>query len=258
VDDDIAEAQIAVMARFFIPSERIRNKRGTMVGAELEHLRKVLRLRPGDLLRVFDDAGWEHEAVIRGFNADQGEIEILQSHRAERESSLNVSLAVGLTKGEKIDLVVEKATELGVYTIVPFVSAYTVPKLDERKIDKRTQRWEKIALSAAKQCGRVRIPKIFPLCEFRELITQPRTAVLKLLFLEREGRQTLNQLHQIERDVREVLLVVGPEGGFSLEEVEQAQEHGFRSIALGRRILRAETAAVTATALVQFLWGDLG
>jgi 16S rRNA (uracil1498-N3)-methyltransferase len=258
VDDDFAEAQIAVMARFFIPSERIRNKRGTMIGEELEHLRKVLRLRPGDLLRVFDDAGWEHEAVIRGFTADQGEIEILESYRAERESALNVSLAVGLTKGEKMDLVVEKATELGIYTIIPFVSAYTVPKLDERKIDKRANRWEKIALSAAKQCGRTRIPKILSLCEFRELITRARTDVLKLLFWEREGRQTLKELRQIEREVREVLLVVGPEGGFSLEEIEKAQENGFHSIALGRRILRAETAAVTAMALVQFLWGDLG
>ena len=258
MDDHFAEAQIAVMARFFIPNERIRNKRGTMLGEELEHMRKVLRLRPGDFLRVFDDAGWEHEAVIRGFSADQGEIEILESYRAERESFLNVSLAVALTKGEKMDLVIEKATELGVYTILPFVSAYTVPKLDERKIKKRADRWQKIALSAAKQSGRTRIPKIGLLCEFPELITQPGADVLKLLFYEREGRQTLKQLHPIERDVREVLLVVGPEGGFSLEEVEQAQEHGFRSIALGRRILRAETAAVTAMALVQFLWGDLG
>lgn len=256
--DAFAAAKIDAMARFFLPSDRIRNKRGTIVGAELEHLRKVMRLRPGDLITVFDDAGWVHEAIIRGFSGDKGEIEITKSHQTEYESPLNVSLAVGLTKGEKMDLVVEKATELGVYTIVPFVSAYTVPKLDERKIERRTGRWAKIALSAAKQCGRTRIPKILSLCEFRDVVTEAQTDLLKLLCWEREGHQTLKQVHVIEPNVREVLLIIGPEGGFNFEEVELAKEHGFRSVALGRRILRAETAAVAAMSLVQFLWGDLG
>jgi 16S rRNA (uracil1498-N3)-methyltransferase len=256
--DALAETKINIMARFYIPSERIRDQRGTLVGGELEHLRKVLRLGPGDFLTVFDDAGWEHAAVIRGFSADEGEIEILKSYQAERESALKTWLAVGLTKGEKMDLVVEKATELGVHAIIPFVSAYTVPKLDERKMVKRVERWDKIALSAAKQCGRTRVPKIFPLCHFGEWATQPGRDMLKLLFWEGERHQSLKQLHEIERDVREVLLVVGPEGGFSPEEVATAQKHDFHTIQLGRRTLRAETAAVTAMSLVQFLWGDLG
>jgi 16S rRNA (uracil1498-N3)-methyltransferase len=246
------------MARFFLPRERIQDKRGTIVGEELAHLRRVLRLSPGDRLTVFDDAGWEHEAVIRSCSAEQGDIDILRSFQSERESPLQITLALGLTKGEKMDFVVEKVTELGTQTLVPFVSTYTVPKLNERKIEKRTERWERIAVSAAKQSGRARIPKILPLCEFSELMSQPWTGTLKLLFWEREAQRTLKELHESEPKEEKILLVIGPEGGFSFEEVDAAQKHGFKSVGLGRRILRAETAAITATSLVQFLWGDLG
>jgi 16S rRNA (uracil1498-N3)-methyltransferase len=246
------------MARFFLPKERIEGRRGTVVGDELAHLRKVLRLEPGDRFIVFDDTGWEHEAVVRSFSAHRGDIEILRSYQPERESALQITLAVGLTKGEKMDFVVEKATELGVLNIVPFISTYTVPRLDDRKAQARTERWKKIAISAAKQCGRTRLPTVCTLCEFQEFVGQPRDDMLKLFFWEREGQQTLKQVHDSQPDARAVLLIIGPEGGFSVEEADVAQRHGFRSVRLGPRILRAETAAVTALSLVQFLWGDLG
>jgi 16S rRNA (uracil1498-N3)-methyltransferase len=246
------------MARFFLPKERIEGRRGTVVGDELAHLRKVLRLEPGDRFIVFDDTGWEHEAVVRSFSAHRGDIEILRSYQPERESALQITLAVGLTKGEKMDFVVEKATELGVLNIVPFISTYTVPRLDDRKTQARTERWKKIAISAAKQSGRTRLPTVCTLCEFQEFVGQPRDDMLKLFFWEREGQQTLKQVHDSQPDARAVLLIIGPEGGFSVEEADVAQRHGFRSVRLGPRILRAETAAVTALSLVQFLWGDLG
>lgn len=246
------------MARFFLPQQRIQDQRGTIVGPELAHLRKVLRLRPGDHLTVFDDRGWEHEAVIRSFSCDQGNIDILRSYRPERESSLQITLALGLSKGEKPDFVVEKATELGVQTIVPFISSYTVPKLDDRRIEARAERWHRIALSAAKQCGRTFVPKILKLRDFRELVIQPWTDRLKLLFWEREGLLTLKQVYERERDVESVLLMIGPEGGFSTEEAEQARQHGFDTVRLGRRVLRSETAALAALSVVQALWGDMG
>jgi 16S rRNA (uracil1498-N3)-methyltransferase len=246
------------MARFFLPKERIQDRRRTVVGDELVHLRKVLRLEPGDRFIVFDDTGWEHEAVVRSFSAHRGDIEILRSYQPERESALQITLAVGLTKGEKMDFVVEKATELGVLNIVPFISTYTVPRLDDRKAQARTERWKKIAVSAAKQSGRTRLPTVCTLCEFQEFVGQPRDDMLKLFFWEREGQQTLKQVHDSQPDARAVLLIIGPEGGFSVEEADVAQRHEFRSVQLGPRILRAETAAVTALSLVQFLWGDLG
>ena len=245
------------MARFFVPKKNLRDHRGVVEGQELAHLRRVLRLVPGDRVTVFDDSGWEHDAVIRKLSSEQGEIEILRSYEAGRESALEMTLAVGLTKGEKMDFVVEKATELGVQTIVPFTSAFSVPKLDAKKIAARTARWQKIALSAVKQCGRTRVPEILPLCDFEALIGAERAETLKLFFWEKEQQQSLRHAHEKNADTKSVLLVVGPEGGFTAEEAELARARGFEPIHLGRRILRAETAAVTALSLVQFLWGDL-
>jgi len=246
------------MARFFLPRERIQDQRGTVIGEELSHLRKVLRLAPGDHVTVFDDTGWEHEAVVRSFSADRGDIDILRSCRPDRESSLQITLALALTKGEKMDWVVEKATELGVQTFVPFVSSYTVPKLDDRKMATRIGRWQRIALSAVKQCGRTAVPRILTLCELREIVEQPGTDTLKLFFWERENHLTLKQIYKTKPDSRALLLVVGPEGGFSATEAEDARQHGFELVRLGRRILRAETAALAAVTVVQFLWGDMG
>jgi 16S rRNA (uracil1498-N3)-methyltransferase len=246
------------MARFFLPKERIQDQCGTIIGEELAHLRRVLRLGPGDQLTVFDDTGWEHEAIIRSFSADRGDVDILRSYRPERESSLQITLALGLTKGEKMDFVIEKATELGVQTLVPFISSYTVPKLNDRKIETRSERWQRIALSASKQSGRTLVPKVLTICEFRELVRQPWTDILKILCWEREGHLTLKQLYETDRNVRAILLVIGPEGGFSSEEADKARQTGFKSVQLGRRILRSETAALAALSVVQFLWGDMG
>ena len=245
------------MARFFVPKKKLRGNCGVIEGQELAHLRKVLRLLPGDHITVFDDSGWEHEAIIRRLSADQGEIEIIKSGEAGRESPLQLTLGIGLTKGEKIDFVVEKATELGVQTIAPFTSAFSVPKFDARKIAARTARWEKIALSATKQCGRTRVPEILPLCEFESWVKRDWGETLKLLFWENERHQSLHEAHEKYLHKKSLLLAIGPEGGFAAQEADLAQSNGFEPIQIGRRILRAETAAVSALSLVQFLWGDL-
>jgi 16S rRNA (uracil1498-N3)-methyltransferase len=244
------------MARFFVPKESLGDQRGVIDGPELLHLRKVLRLVVGDRITVFDDAGWEHEAVIRALSAEQGEIEIVSSYRPARESDVRIILGVGLTKGEKMDFVVEKATELGAQAIVPCSSEYSVPKLDERKITSRTTRWEKIALAAVKQCGRTRLPEVLPLCHFEALVSGDWDYALKLFFWEKESARSLRTAREKRGDAKAVLLVVGPEGGFSAAEAALAQAHGFESVRLGPRILRAETAAIAALSLVQFLWGD--
>jgi 16S rRNA (uracil1498-N3)-methyltransferase len=245
------------MARFFLPKEKIHGSRGVIDGQELAHLGRVLRLRAGDSVTVFDDSGWEHDAVIESVSAAQGELKILRSYETARESALPITLAIGLTKGEKIEFVVEKATELGVQKIVPFTSEYAVPKLDAEKIAKRTERWQKIAVSAAKQCGRTRVPEILPLCDFHEFISRPWPGTLKLIFWEKETDQSLQQVYDSHPESRALLLAVGPEGGFTVEEVAAARSQNFAPVQIGRRILRAETAALAALALVQYLWGDL-
>jgi 16S rRNA (uracil1498-N3)-methyltransferase len=245
------------MARFFLPTRQIEDHRATITGVELDHLRRVLRLRPEDRVVVFDDAGCEHEGIIRSLSEDRGEIEIIRSYQVNNESPLKTTLALGLTKGEKMDWVVEKATELGVHTVVPFLSDYTVPKLNERKIAQRSERWQKIALSAAKQCGRVRIPEIMALTGFRDLLAQVSREKLRLLFWEKECQHGLVELKETRTSIGEVVVMIGPEGGFSAQEAALALEHGFKPVRLGPRILRAETAAVAALSAVQVLWGDL-
>jgi 16S rRNA (uracil1498-N3)-methyltransferase len=245
------------MARFFVRKENIQATSATLAGQELEHLRRVLRLSTGDVVTLFDDTGWEHEAVIRSLHADRGELEIRHSYDAGRESPLALTLALGLTKGEKMDFVVEKATELGVASILPFTSSFTVPKLDDKKIANRTERWQKIAQSAAKQCGRTQVPEILPLCDFRHMVEGAGASRLKLLFWEKETVRSLRQVHEANANATAILVAVGPEGGLSSAEAQLAAAQDFHSIHLGRRILRAETAAVTALSLVQFLWGDL-
>jgi 16S rRNA (uracil1498-N3)-methyltransferase len=245
------------MARFFLPARQIEGRRATITGVELNHLRRVLRLRPQDRVVVFDDAGCEHEGIIRSLSEDRGEIDIIRSYQVNNESPLKTTLALGLTKGEKMDWVVEKATELGVHTVVPFVSSYTIPKLNERKMAQRSERWQKIALSAAKQCGRVRIPEIMALTDFRDLLEPVWRDALRLLFWEKECQRGLFELKETRTSIGEVVLMIGPEGGFSAPEAALALEHGFKPVRLGPRILRAETAAVAALSAVQLLWGDL-
>lgn len=246
------------MARFFVSGKDLREKRGRVSGEELAHMRRVLRLRPGDRVTLFDDQGWEHEGVIRAYTDEIGEVEIFISFRPERESPLEVTLAQALGKGEKMDWVVEKATELGARRIAPFFSSRTVPKLDREKLERRKSRWEKIALAAAKQSGRSRIPEILPASDFADLIGRSWECQLKLFFWEGESGQKLAQIRRERGRLDSVLLVIGPEGGFGPEEASQAKRCGFQPVSLGRRILRTETAALAALSIVQCLWGDIG
>jgi 16S rRNA (uracil1498-N3)-methyltransferase len=196
------------------------------------------------------------EAVIRSLSAQAAEIDVFDRFKPSG-NRFTTYLGGRSDQRRKDGLRRREATELGVHAIAPFVSAYTVPMLDRRKIEKRGERWQRIALAAAKQCGRTRIPEILPLSNFEDLIEQT-SGSLNLLFWEKEAGQTLKQVHVVDPDARSILLVIGAEGGLSDQEAGLAQRHGFKPIRLGRRILRAETAAVAATSLVQFLWGDLG
>jgi 16S rRNA (uracil1498-N3)-methyltransferase len=245
------------MARFFLPARQIEGHQATITGVELNHLRRVLRLRTGDCVVLFDDADCEHEGIIRSLSEDRGEIEIIRSYQVNNESPLKTILALGLTKGEKMDWVVEKATELGVHSVIPFVSSYTIPKLDEKKVAQRSERWQKIALSAAKQCGRVRIPEIVAVTAFRDLVEPVSSDALRLLFWEKECEQGLSELKERRTSIAEVVVMIGPEGGFSSHEAALAVDQGFTAVRLGPRILRAETAALAALSAVQLLWGDL-
>jgi 16S rRNA (uracil1498-N3)-methyltransferase len=228
-----------------------------IVGSPLRHLR-TLRLRPGERVVLFDDDGAEHEVELSRVADRAAEGVIVATRRPNREAAFELVLAPALLKGDRMDLVVEKATELGVAAIMPFVCRRTVPQLGADASRRRAERWRRIALAAAKQCGRTSVPEINEAVDFAEMVRVAESPALKIFFWEGEQTLGLNALSERTPRPGAVFLAVGPEGGFAPEEVELATASGFHSVGLGRRVLRTETAAIVAVALAQLLWGDLG
>jgi 16S rRNA (uracil1498-N3)-methyltransferase len=239
---------------------------------ESRHLRDVLRLRAGDEAYVFDGEGREFACVVVEAGGRGAGARLDVRERAEPpspESPLALTLAVALLKGEKFDLVVQKATELGVVRVVPVMSKRAdVRPRDERDTVKRVERWRRLALEASKQSGRARVPVVESPIMFDALVArEPRGDESRILFAERGG-VSLNSLAAAdshnslaaETAARRVSFValVGPEGGWDDEELAHAREYGWTIITLGGRTLRAETAAITVCTLLQHLFGDLG
>jgi 16S rRNA (uracil1498-N3)-methyltransferase len=228
----------------------------TLTGDEARHLREVLRLKKGDAVFVFNGAGREFRCIVENARRDSAELRIdSELQPAKPESHLQLKLGVALLKGEKFDLVVQKATELGVQQIVPVTTRHADIHLrDESDANKRVARWQRIALEAAKQSGRAVVPEVSTPISFDAFLEGTKDAELCLMFSERGG----GGLWLISgRAPRSVAALVGSEGGWSDEEIERARESEFHVITLGGRILRAETAAIAATALLQHLFGDL-
>jgi len=234
------------MLRLFVPRAAAEAPRVRIAGAPLRHLR-TLRLGPGARLVLFDELGSEHEVELSRVAARAAEGVIVATRRPNREGALDLVLAPALLNGTKMDLVIEKATELGVRRIVPVASRHAIATAG------RTDRWQRIAIAAAKQSGRTQVPTVDAPCSLAELVRQPWPG-LRLLAWEAERDRSLTTL---PTRALAVVVVVGPEGGLTAEEVEDARAHGFVTIRLAPRILRAETAAVAAVTLCQHRWGDL-
>jgi 16S rRNA (uracil1498-N3)-methyltransferase len=232
--------------RLFVPRAQAEGPRVRITGAELRHLR-TLRLGPGERLVVFDEHGDEHEVRLQRLGGREAEATILSTHRPARESCLDLTLAPALLKGAKMDLVVEKATELGVRRVAPVLARHAVGQ------GVRVDRWRRIAVAAAKQCGRTDVPAVDAPVPLGDLVRRPWPG-LRLLAWEGERDVPLAALPAA---AAAVVVVVGPEGGFAEAEVADARAHGFTTVTLAPRVLRAETAAITAAALCQHRWGDL-
>ncbi|MEB2285891.1 MAG: 16S rRNA (uracil(1498)-N(3))-methyltransferase [Myxococcales bacterium] len=243
------------MPRFFVPQRDIADGKARLQGGEFRHLQRVLRLREGDSVTVFDDAGGEHEGVIVSMSPRVATVRITASTAAGRESPLAVTLYQGVPKGRKMDLIVEKATELGVVAIIPFVSAFATASI--AAAESKRERWQRIALAAAKQSGRTRIPEIGAALTFPEVVSAAAAMDRGLLFFENAGAVALPVPGGGDATAATAAVIVGPEGGFSSEEASRALNAGLAICSLGPRILRTETAAIVALALVQACFGDL-
>jgi 16S rRNA (uracil1498-N3)-methyltransferase len=226
----------------------------TLGSDEARHLRDVLRLKAGDEVYVFDGRGREFRCAVLTSRRDAAELRIeAEVDPAKPESHLQLNLCVALLKGEKFDLVAQKATELGVKKIIPLLTRFADIRLhDAADATKRLARWQRIALEAAKQSGRAFVPEISLPVDFETALDVDGLGVM---FAERNG-ESFEHLTR-ETAPQSVTALVGSEGGWSDEEIEAAKARNFHVITLGGRILRAETAAITVTALLQHLFGDL-
>jgi 16S rRNA (uracil1498-N3)-methyltransferase len=243
--------------RFYAPPSAFKQNTVTLVEDEARHLREVLRLKTGDEVYVFNGAGKEFLSRIEEARRDTASLEVIREVEPARpESHLQLTLATALLKGEKFDLVVQKATELGVNQIVPVITRHADIRLrDESDAAKRVKRWQRIAMEAAKQSGRAVVPNVKDPVKFEELITTDQQNN-GLLFAERDGQSLATVAHSLSKS-QSLTALVGSEGGWSDQEIQAARESGWHIVTLGGRTLRAETAAIAVTALIQHIWGDL-
>jgi 16S rRNA (uracil1498-N3)-methyltransferase len=235
--------------RFLIQTTAAVGDRIALPHDEAKHAR-VRRLRPGEEVALFDGAGGSYLARIAAVARGTVTVEVTAVRPPrEHESPLDVTLAIALLKSDRIEWLIEKASELGVTRLQPFASTHALG----RPSPARQARWQQIAAAAAKQCGRSVVPQIAATVDFAALLRQPCSA--RLLLAERGGTDDLQRLELAA--VTSMQLIIGPEGGFTDTELDTARAAGCRLVDLGARILRAETAALAALAVVQARWGDL-
>jgi len=246
---------------FFVPPAQIKEQKVTVTGPDAVHITRVLRLRPGDEFTVSDGRGKGYRVRLSktGSREIEGIIEAEFSLAAEPPFSL--TLVQGVPKGEKMELIIQKSTELGVKEIIPLLAERSIVKLAGEKLAQRRLRWQRVAYEAAKQCRRGAVPAVGTPLSLAEVFRRMPSGAVGIMPWEEE-RET--SFRQVLLPLKEALpeagffLFIGPEGGFTLREAALAKENGVVTVSLGRRILRTETAALTAAAIILYELGDLG
>jgi 16S rRNA (uracil1498-N3)-methyltransferase len=239
--------------RLFSPRPLTANTVDSLDEAQSRYLSRTLRLRNGDELTLFDGRGGEFPAVITRLKKNAIEVEIGSHVDRDAESRLYCRLLQGVSRGDRMDTVVQKSTELGAARITPLFTDYSVVRLDEARARKRQQHWQKIAQSACEQCGRNRVPQIDVPQRLADWLANDTSMPGARVILRPGDAPPLASLDLSDASVS---LLIGPEGGFSETEYDNASAGGFREASFGPRVLRTETAAVAALAVCQALWGD--
>jgi 16S rRNA (uracil1498-N3)-methyltransferase len=248
--------------RFYASPNNINASLATLTTQETHHLIHVLRLTPGDEAFVFDGCGREFRCSFRGVEDNQAQLEIEEALSDVVESPLHITLAQALAKGEKFDFIVQKATELGVSAIAPLITRNSDVRLDDHQKSNRVERWRRISLEAMKQCGRRRLVEIARPRSLREFIAERETSTAPeqnrktLVFSEGGGMPVVEALQPLAPRTA-VCALIGPEGGWSMDELEALKDSGSHAVTLGPRVLRTETAALVALTLIQHAMGDL-
>ncbi len=241
--------------KFLIPEIHMPPSRYSIQGQDARHIAKVLRLTVTDQIQVTNGEGMDFTAQITAVSRDRVELDIIEVHSSSTESSIAITLCSGMLKDKKMDLVIKHVTQLGICRWIPFFCRRSIPTPDRKRMENRSQRWKSIAQESLKQCQRSRVPEIVPPLNFEQVLDHAVDHDLKIAFWEEET-QRLNTLKKAPAGNR-IMVLVGPEGGFTKTELSLAKEKGFSSFSLGPRILRAETASICACTLIQHLLGDM-
>jgi 16S rRNA (uracil1498-N3)-methyltransferase len=239
--------------RFYCPSPLLFGATLELPPEAAHHANRVLRLRVNDPVQVFDGVGNALDATISEISGKRVVLGKLKRCVPELNPSLHIVLAQAMCSSEKMDWVVQKATELGAVEVQPVQTQRSVAKLSSERAEKRTEHWRSVTIAACEQCGRNRLPQVHAPQELSAWLAQMRDVTSAKFILQPEGATTL---HQQARLQEKIILLIGPEGGFSADEIIMAHQVGFVSILLGPRVLRTETAALAGIAALQTLWGD--
>ncbi|MDD3269799.1 MAG: 16S rRNA (uracil(1498)-N(3))-methyltransferase [Syntrophomonadaceae bacterium] len=248
------------MHRFFIAPESISGQFVQIDAVQARHIEKVLRLKAGDSILVFDGQGKEYQVKLLGKENEIWNAEIEAELASLQGPGVRLTLVQGLPKGDKMDTIIQKAVEIGVKRIIPMCSEHSVVRLTGDKAAKKLQRWQLIAREACKQCRRNTIPEIQTISNFPAILHGRGDNPVIMLYEHEEYLRLghlLKEQHQSFRE-REILMMVGPEGGFSPKEVELAREQNVFIAGLGPGILRTETAGLVAASIVLYEYGELG
>ncbi|OQY07783.1 MAG: 16S rRNA (uracil(1498)-N(3))-methyltransferase [Desulfobacteraceae bacterium 4572_123] len=247
------------MRRFFIEKADLVDSRAVIGGPDAHHIKTVLRLKVSDAIEIIDGTGMEYTARITGFPSGTVALRVLDKRICKTETPVKITLAIGMLKDKKMDELVRRLTELGVSCWAPFFAARSVPRPDPQRLTARTARWKKIAVEALKQSRRSRMPEIMEPVAFKDMLSLARGSDLKIIFWENQAAETVSTIPTLaEQPCKKIFVILGPEGGFTREEINTARSCGFITASLGPRILRAETAALAAAVMMQFIFGDMG
>lgn len=239
--------------RIYFPRPLSSDEHFTLEGDQHRHVSRVLRLKAGAEITLFDGLGGEYSATVEEVKRGQSTVRTGRYHEVERESPVSVRLVQGVGRGERTDYAIQKAAELGVTSIVPLLTRRGVVRLDAERAARRLDHWRGIIVHACQQCGRNRIPELFPVVALNEWLLEYECGGLDLMMQPDSG----NSISAFDYDGGLVTLLVGPEGGLDAKELEAAYAAGFLGVTLGPRTLRTETAAVVGVTAIQAKWGDL-
>lgn len=220
----------------------------------MAHAVRVMRLTVGDTLTLFCGDGHDYTCRLTQVDKKQATVEVLSRQAIPHESPLQIRLLQGISSGDRMDYTIQKAVELGVQSIVPISTARSVTKLNADRASKRLEHWQGVAIAACEQSGRAVVPHVHPPCSLAQWLSEAASTDCLKLLLHPVAAVRLATLPPPQRPVE---ILIGPEGGLSADEIALASQHGFQAVVLGPRILRTETAAVTALSVMQALWGDL-